>query len=335
MTISITITASQSQTVAGIPDSITLSTNVPSTIFYTLDQTSPTTLSPIYFSKILLPTTLLKVVLNVFATNGLDSSAIITQEYDIEPGAVITTSNDRLPRSSYNQTNTTNVFSLYPYGTNSSGPTSSPMNSSKAGITTFDPTMPATALGFDQSGQPDGYVNNPGLSFQYGQLYSNTNNQGQITTAVGNAPGKVEIIGKSTEAQYVQEQSFGSSNVFNPKAMVIFQDTSTDDPSNPTIIMRSTFNMEPLETYNDGTLNFITAPDTASSTGTYLRSYYNARTNMYTSYYYDSRENRWIIQSTPYQPTTSDAGALYNMAFSNRIGPHVYQWKLFIGRYLA
>src|ERR1700733_172706 len=99
MTISITITESSSQTMPGIPDTITLSTNVPATIFYTLDKRIPNTLSPVYLSPILMPQNLLTVVLNIFASNGIDSSTVITQIYNINSSEVITTAGDRLPRS--------------------------------------------------------------------------------------------------------------------------------------------------------------------------------------------------------------------------------------------
>lgn len=336
MTISITITDDPHQTIAGIPDSVVITTNVPSTIFYTLDGSVPNTFSPIYISKIILPTNLLKLILSIYATNGSDHSAIITKEYDIDPSLVSTTAGDRLPRAAYTQSNNSNnLYSLFPYGTNSSGPTSKPLNPSKAGITTYDPLLPSTPIGFDGSGISDGYVNKNNLSFKYSQIYSKQDREGQVLSGTGNLPAKVDIIGKSTEVQFVQEQSHKSEKIFNPKAMVIFTDSTADDPTNPTIIMRSSFSLEPLELTKDGALNFTTSPDTASATGSFIRSFYNARTNTYTSYFYDNSVNRWIIQSTPYQPTTQNVGSLSNMVFSDRLGPHVYQWKLFLGRYLG
>ena len=83
--ISITITASPTQTIPGIPDTIALSTNEPSTIFFTLDGSVPNLSSPIYIVPIVMPQTLLTVVLSVFATNGVDNSAIITQTYSTTP----------------------------------------------------------------------------------------------------------------------------------------------------------------------------------------------------------------------------------------------------------
>src|SRR3990167_6391539 len=79
--ISITITEATKQVVSGIPSSVTLSTNIPSTIFYTLDGTTPTVDSSVYVGPILIPTDDASVTLGLFATNGVDSSAVITKVY--------------------------------------------------------------------------------------------------------------------------------------------------------------------------------------------------------------------------------------------------------------
>ena len=50
--ITITINESSDQILAGIPKYITLTTNIPATIFYTLDGTTPTTLSDMAVGQI-------------------------------------------------------------------------------------------------------------------------------------------------------------------------------------------------------------------------------------------------------------------------------------------
>ena len=93
--INVTITVSTDQVVSGIPKTVSISTNVPATIFYTLDGTTPTLFSSIYTSPIFLPYTPLSVILNVMATNGTDSSPVITETYQTD----IVNSNARLTTS--------------------------------------------------------------------------------------------------------------------------------------------------------------------------------------------------------------------------------------------
>ena len=54
--ISISLTESQDQVIVDIPRSVTLEANIPSTIFYTLDGTTPTITSSISIDELFLPT---------------------------------------------------------------------------------------------------------------------------------------------------------------------------------------------------------------------------------------------------------------------------------------
>jgi hypothetical protein len=69
--ITITATGLGPQLISGIPQLVSLSTNVPSTIFYTLDGSAPTILSMVYVSAILMPTNM-SVRLRARAVSGLD-----------------------------------------------------------------------------------------------------------------------------------------------------------------------------------------------------------------------------------------------------------------------
>ena len=80
-TINITITESPFQLVAGIPASIVITTNVPSTVFYSLDGKDPTIYSSVVVGPITLPTDRSFVTFKAFATNGVITSPIITQVY--------------------------------------------------------------------------------------------------------------------------------------------------------------------------------------------------------------------------------------------------------------
>jgi hypothetical protein len=86
--ITLTLIPSEEQIYAGIPKEIIVTTDIPSTIFYTLDNSIPTIDSEIYLDRIIMPTDQGNVILKVWATNGVDSSEILTTVYktDVVPG---------------------------------------------------------------------------------------------------------------------------------------------------------------------------------------------------------------------------------------------------------
>src|ERR1019366_222556 len=115
--ITITITNSADQTILGIPNSVSLESSEPATIFYTLNGATPDLFSTIYMAAIMMPRSLANVVLSVFATNGNDSSAVIVQDYVGDLSSVITDVNERLPHSAISGIdNSTSNISLFPFG---------------------------------------------------------------------------------------------------------------------------------------------------------------------------------------------------------------------------
>jgi hypothetical protein len=73
--ISITATGLGPQLISGIPQLVALSTNIPATIFYTLDGTSPTVFSRVYTSAILMPTEV-SARLRAWAISGADRGSL-------------------------------------------------------------------------------------------------------------------------------------------------------------------------------------------------------------------------------------------------------------------
>jgi hypothetical protein len=332
--ISITITENVHQTIPGIPDTVALSTNIPSTIFYSLDNSIPNTYSNVYLSPILMPQNLLTVVLNIFATNGIDNSAIITKQYNAIVSEITTAAGDRLPHSpTTNLNNASTSNSLFPFGTSTPNTIFNYLNPAKAGTTVFDQSQPATPSGFDNKGNPAGFINQPSLDLQFKQIYSTTNKEGEVLPGVGNLPAKVTIRGKNTPVEFTQEQSSRSDKLFNPRAMVIFQDSTTEDPTDPAVINRSDFTLQMPETDRDGVLLFNNALDSPSTSGSFIKSYINPRTQMMTSYYYDNSVNRWIISSSPFQPTPPNPNALQGMVFG-RSSSKIFNWIVYPRRFL-
>jgi hypothetical protein len=321
--ISISLTESSDQIVAGFPTTVALSTNVPATIFYTTDGTEPTTASEVYVSAIVLPTDVLEFILKVFATNGVDVSAIVTTTYSTD-----ILHNARLPHSVLSDDSNNTPYSQYPFGSNSPSPTVNYLNPSGAGVTVDDPTLPEITYGYDANGDPvaanekfDDYLN----------IYSTTDYLNKTTDNVGNLPGKVTIVGRRSALEYTPKESTRQSPLFNSKAMVIFQDITTEDSSNPPQINPQSFSLENLEVSKDGSSLYASGLESPTITGSFLRSHYNPRTQMITSYYRDSSTNRWIISSAPYEPKQTDPGNLSGMVFGRNNGGvgRVFSWNLF------
>lgn len=329
--ISLTITESATQTTPGIPDTVSITANEPCIIFYTLDGTDPNTYSSVYTSAILMPQNLLNLTLKIFATNQIDNSAIITNQYVVDAANLPTAAGARLPHSAVSPLNNASTNnSLFPFGSNSPNPTFEYLNPADAGTTVYNPALPATPNGFDGSGNPSGFTNKPQDYFKFKQVYSTSNVEGEVFPGVGNLPAKTTIIGKSYPIEYNQERSDFADKIFNPRALVIYQDTTTEDPTNPSHLNRPNFSLENTEIVRDGNLLFNSSLDSPTTTGSFVNRYYNPRTNMMTCYHYDNAVGRWIISTAPYQSTNKDNGALYQMVFPRATENHgsnrVYKW---------
>lgn len=332
--ISITIIESSEQLVAGFPKTIAIETNIPATVFYTTDGMEPTTMSSVYISAINVPTNILEFTLKVFATNGTDTSAIITNTYSTN-----ILHNTRLPHAPLPHAPLSNLSnnapqSMYPFGSNSPALVFDYLNNALAGTTVNAPNVPDISYGYDADGNPIGAdqpINN------YLNIYSTTDRLNRFYDDVGNLPGKVTVIGRRSPLQYTPEESNRSSAMFDAKAMVIFQDVSTDDPTNPPQINPQMFSLENLELAKDGAPLRAAGLDTPSITGSYLRSHYNPRDQTVISYYRDSATNRWIISKQPYAPTQPDPGNLSGMVFPRHDSGagKVFTWNLFKYRTLT
>jgi len=327
--ISISVTESSEQLIAGFPKTVALETNIASTIFYTIDGSEPTNLSLVYLDPIVLPTDELYFIIKVFATNGIDSSPIITLEYSTN-----ILENARIPHATVSNLSNNNLYSLYPFGTNSPTQIFDYLNSANAGTTVNSPEIPDITFGYDADGYGIG-ADRP--LDNYLNIYSTTNKLNQTIDNIGNLPGKVTIIGRRTALEYNPEESNRSDALFDAKAMVIFQDITTEDPSNPPQINPQYFSLENLEIVKDGAPLRASGLDGPTITGSFLRSHYNPRTQMVTSYYRDSSTNRWIISTAPYEPKQNDPGNWSTMVFSrnDQGAGKVFAWNLFRYRTLT
>jgi hypothetical protein len=324
--ISITITESEEHVVAGIPRTIAITTNVASTIFYTLDGSVPTLFSDIYVSPIYLPYDKLSVVLSILATNGVDFSPVVVETY-------ITNifDNTRLPHSATTAPPMANMSDLYPFGTAPNQPIGTFLNPGEASITVDNPDLPSTPTGFDGVGGTTGNTNEPFNIENYSIVYSTTNAIGETGPGIGNLPAHAQIKTETPEPESTQQ----FSNMFDPRAFVIFQDASQENPNDPPHINRQFFSLENSEKVRDGNSFYNSGLDAPPVSGSFLRSHYNPRDNTITYYYLDTWTNKWIISKTPYQPSGNWDGNLSGVALSKQPGAgFVFEWLPFTRRVL-
>lgn len=324
--ISISITQSVEQIVSGIPKTITISTNIPASIFYTLDGTDPTLFSDLYIGPITLSTALLSITIKVFATNGSDYSPIITETYVTDM-----LDNTRLPHSTTNAVPGEGSPDLYPFGTPPNQPDSIFLSPGEASITVDNPDLPQISGGFDSEENPNNFTNEPFDIENYSIKYSTTDAEGQRGPGIGNLPANVTIEYPPAPP----EETNQLSDTFDPRALVIFQDFSKDNPDDPSCVNRQFFTLENPEKARDGVSFYNSGLDAPPATGSFLRSHYNPRTNEITYYYLDTTCNRWIISKTPYKPTGTFDGNLAQIRFSNKPGAgFVFEWLPFARRVL-
>lgn len=325
--ISISITESEEQVVAGIPRIISVSTNVSSTIFYTLDGSVPSLFSTIYTGPIFLPVDKLTVIFNVFASNGVDSSPIITETYMTNM-----LGNTRLAHSATDQNSEVSIPGLYPFGTPPIQPNAAFLSPALAGVTVDDPEKPSSGTGFDGDGNQTGYTDQPYNIENYQIIYSTTDALGQTGHGVGNLPATAKI--KLEEP--IPETTEQFSNMFDPRAFVIFQDFDKENPNDPPQINRQFFTLEDPNKARDGNHYFTAGLDAPPVNGSFLRSHYNPRDNTISYYYFDSWTNKWIISKQEFKPTGNFDGNLAAIPIGGREpgSRYVYQWIPFQRRVL-
>ena len=326
--ISISVTLSEEEVVAGIPKTVALSTNIPASIFYTLDGSTPTLFSTVYVSPIFMPVDKLSVTLKILASNGLDTSPIVTETFVTN---MVEGTNARLPHSATDAQPGASMADLYPFGTPPAQPMAKFKSPSDAGITVDNPALPSTPTGFGGAGNPNAFTDAPFDSTNYSIKYSTTDHLGQTGKGIGTLPASVTVIPETAPP----ESTDRNSNTFDPRAFVIFQDASTENPNDPPHINRMSFSLENPERARDGNHFYTAGLDAPPVSGTFLRQHFNPRTNTITYYYLDTWTNKWIISTTPYNPNNAGGTNLAGMAVSKQPGAgFVFEWLPFARRVL-
>ena len=328
-TITISITESPLQLLAGIPSNITLDSNIPATIFYTLNGTEPTIDSFVAVGPIEMPTDSGNVVLKAFATDGIDSSAIVTQEYitNVVPA--------RHPHDKVTNLEDQYNKATFPFGSPSEAFSIPTRFGNTGGIIVDNQAIDRQPDGYDGTATSTGagYLNQPKSQYQF--LFSETNEIGERGRGIGTLPARVISVKPRNDNTQV-EQTNTASPFFDPRALVIFQDSREEqfDPSIPRI-NRPYFDLEDPAKSRDGSL--LTSNEAVTTTGSFLKAHFNPTDNTLTYYYYDNRVARWIISKEPYHssqnPTVNLSGIVTRSSRGQGVGM-IFKWIPFKYRHL-
>ena len=286
---SVKITESQEQLIEGVPRSITVTPNVPSVVFYSFTGQANAA-STIYVSGINMPTQT-PVKLSIFASNGTDTFSV---NYVYR--------NSSISAQDYPAEVTQYSGNPYPFGDMNSagqiGPPAFPISGGNPIYTPYDTV--GIPSGYNADGYGTGFTNKPYEQLNYLVKAEYYNKNGLPIIGVGFVPAKSKIL----TPKKPPVESHTHDLFFDPRAMVIFQDASKEDPTAPPLINKMQFSL-PLSNYNEELKDFKKYYRTgleSQNTGSFVRQLFNPRDNTLNYYYHDARTNRWIISKVPYTP---------------------------------
>jgi hypothetical protein len=302
--ISISITESDLQIISGIPRYVVLETNIPATIFYTLDNSEPNTNSSIYLdNQLILPTDENAVNLKIYATNGVDNSAIISRFYRTDILAV------RMSRDTATSDNYSDSVAWGDFG--------------PASLIVDSPDIAGISDGYDWTGAPSTAETDRPL-IELDILYSTTNSKGETGHGIGTLPSEITYPYRQAPPQ----SSETDSRFFNSKALVIYQDSRLV-PYDPNMINLNRANFSLGNPEDDGQAFLATGWEGLSTTGSFLRAHYNKTENTTTYYYLDSKSLRWIISKEP-AVAPPNFSTIYPSSRQKGVGK-VFKWIPFKG----
>jgi hypothetical protein len=259
MSILLTITASKKQLVAGIPEYLTLSVNMPATIFYTLDGSDPTSESDITNDGIVyLPTDNLEVLFKAFAQSSTESTDIYEELFS---------QSHQMFSKRFAEND---GISILPFG-----------------------SEPVEYLSVNQNNDETQQTSIPfiDLEFKPSRRDKFKNYEGG-TTSVPFVNFTLELI--SQDLAYQQKVSSPNNNnvEFDPTAGLIIIDGSSDEKLKSQVV--KVIN-RPYGTMNTRS-NFYNEHlrDSPTIFGNLVRYFVNNETGKMVFYYHDSRECRWI-----------------------------------------
>ena len=255
--ISLILKPSERNLVDGVPEYVTFETSSPATVYYTLDGSQPDSSSLIASGNVYLPTSGRTVEIRAVAISASDSSDDLQKIY--RP----------------------NSFKL-----------NGPRNIGAEGIAVMRAgDLSKNSLSVDKSGEPA-----QESSTEFVELDIKASRSSRLGVLHDKYLSSVSFINfprLTTTVEAPMVSSVNNNYNFDPNAKVIIIDGTTDEKFEEQVVKivnRPYNNMDPVSKFYDeqaGNSEQVV-------TGNFVKSYYNSKTGVYTSFYWESRESRWI-----------------------------------------
>ena len=285
--VTLTFTSSITEIVSGIPETLDITSNIPSTIYYTMDGTTPTLGSPMYTSTINMPDNTNSVTISAFGVGSDDiAGTILTQIF--APDTTRITISRNVGAEGF-------VIS-------------------RAGV------GPNTEDGFDA----DGYVARF-IDVDLETLDIIRKKAGRMGLGEGTAV-EIGIPDPDDTASFVDDGFVARSTPlvgenFNPYAQLIVIDNRQDNDIN--LMLRPHGSLSNIYREAGGKRIRSPADDATYISGGFVRRFYSVENNIMVSYYFDHNEARYVknIQELP-----SGIQGATNFGVRNGTQPLVFQW---------
>jgi len=284
--VTLTFTSSEEEIVSGIPRYITIESNIPSTIYFTLDGTVPTENSPIYIDTFEMPDGENSVTLSAF---GIDFDgyygSILTQVFAPDTTRIDVTRNVGL----------------------------------EGLVVDRFVDLENIEDGFDADSNPVRFIDKPLIDLDV--IHSS---RGRLGIAEG-AQIEVSVPDPTTtpnpfDDNFVAFSTNENAQFFNPYAKTIVIDNRLNNDIR--IINRPWGSIRKTMSRNSWGMQEIGGTDETYISGGFVKTFYSAKNNTMVSYYFDQNELRTVksIQNLPDNIPNINANFLYSGP------PLVFKW---------
>jgi len=286
--VTLTFTGSEDQIVSGVPRYMTIESNVPATIYFTIDGSTPTTSSPIYTTTFEMPDGVNSVTLSAFGVDGDGvSGPILTQIFAADTTRATVSRHTGLEGFVLDRADMGND----------------------------------TVYGWDADGEPARFID-----VDLDTLDVIRKETGYLGIAEGTEI-EVSVPDPSTTGSLIDDGFIPFSTpqhaqFFNRRARMVLIDNREDNDIRLTL--RPYGSLHDIYREFGGKRIREAADDAAYVSGGFVRRFYDAKNNVMVSYYFDHNEHRYIknIQELPENIRTTN-----NLGIQPNAGPPiVFKW---------
>ena len=285
--VTLTFTGSEQEIVSGIPQTVTITSNVPATIYFTVDESVPTTSSPIYTGTFDMVDGVNSITLSAFGVDAEDTiGPILTQVFAPDTTRVTVSRNVGMEG-----------FVLSRYGTGDDTPD-----------------------GFDADGEVARFmdVDMETLDIIRKEFGFDGIEEGTLVKVGYPDPDTTASL---IDNDFVPFSTPEVGELFNPDARTIVIDNRIDNDVQLTLRPYGSLS-DPYKEFGGKRIR-ESADDSTYVSGGFVRRFYDAKNNVMVSYYFDHNENRYVknIQELPDDIQTTD-----NIGIRGAGMPLVFEW---------